>query len=186
MSMIQVTIAGKTVEVEPGTTVLEAAKAGGVDIPTLCFNPMVSAYGVCKVCVTEIVLGGQNRVVPACTFRVREPMEILPDSEATLAARRASVEKLLARWPNVPVIKDLADLYGAREPSETHPLRDERATTCILCGLCIRACREVVWEDVLSFSGKGDSRRVVMRTDSWWMTRTAPPTVSGFGRRGCA
>ncbi len=163
--MIPVTISGKTIEVEPGTTVLEAAKAGGVEIPTLCFNPMVSPYGVCKSCVTEIVLGGKNRIVPACTYRVREPMEILHDSDATMAARRAAVEKLLSRWPNVPALRRFADLYGAVEPAEKHPLRDEREVTCVLCGLCIRACREVVMENVLSFSGKGDSRRVVMRTD---------------------
>ncbi|MHC5037827.1 MAG: aldehyde ferredoxin oxidoreductase C-terminal domain-containing protein [Planctomycetota bacterium] len=160
--MIRVTVDGKAIEVEAGTTVLEAAKAADVVIPALCHNPMVSTYGACRVCMTEIRSRGRSRMVTACNYPIREEIEILNASEKTKRMRKGVLALMLARWPNVPAVKGLAARAGIREAPFRHPQRDDRADACILCGLCVRACSEVVWEDIIAFSGRGASRAVSM------------------------
>ncbi|HUU02690.1 MAG TPA: aldehyde ferredoxin oxidoreductase C-terminal domain-containing protein [Myxococcota bacterium] len=160
--MIQVTMDGKKTEVEPGTTILAAARRLGIGIPTLCHEEMLQPYGVCRVCVVEVVENGKSNVVTACKGKIRRPVEIRTDSEKAVAARRQSIGKLLSRWPGVKVLRDLADQYGA-EKLPDHPGRNDDPHACIQCGRCIRMCRDGVWHDCLDWEGQVEDRRVVMK-----------------------
>jgi len=160
--MIEITIDGKKTKVEEGTTIHRAAKAIGIEIPGFCDHELMKPFGICKLCVVEIKLDGKSKFALSCNQKIKEPINVLTSSEGVNKKRREALEKHLSRWPNVPLIKELAKKYGVKEPSTKHPLRDERENACIMCGLCVRMCSEGIWENILGFEGKGDERKVVM------------------------
>jgi len=160
--MIEVVIDGTKVEVEPGTPILAAAHQAGVAIPSLCNSELVEPYGACRVCSVEIEERGKRKVVTACNYPVRGPLEVFTTSERTMATRKVVFEMMLARWPNVPIVKTMAKAAGVSSPRMGHPQRNDDPNACILCGLCVRLCREGVWHNVLAFEGRGTSRKVVM------------------------
>ena len=160
--MIQVTIDGRTTEVAPGTVILAAASQVGVPIPALCDSSMVEPYGACRVCSVEVDDGRKKRIVTACNYPLSKPMEVSTRSDRALRVRRLVLEMMLARWPNVKVIRDFARDVGVTEPRFTHPQRNESEHACILCGLCVRLCHEGVWHKILAFEGRGESRKVSM------------------------
>ncbi len=163
--MIQVTIDDKTLEVEAGTSIVDAAKSAGVFIPTLCHTDFLEPEGACRVCSVEIVQNGRSKVVTACNYPIRGELTVKTASDRALATRRTVLEMMLARWPQVKVVRDLAKHLGITEPRFAHPQKNEDPHACILCGLCVRTCREGVWQNVLGFEGRGASRRVVMPYD---------------------
>ena len=155
--MVTLTIDGQEVQVEAGQTILHAASAAGVDIPTLCDHPVLSPFSGCRVCTVEIVQAGRQRLDTACSSPVSEGMEVRTRSDAVIEARRMVLGLLLSRTPNVPIIQDMARRYGVLEPPFDTENPDEK---CILCGLCVRACHELVKANVLNFSERGIDRRV--------------------------
>ncbi len=159
---IRVTIDGRVAEVAPGTTILAAARQLGIEIPALCDSPLVEPYGVCRVCSVEVNEGRRQRIVTSCNYPLTRAVEVATRSERALRVRRLVVEMMLARWPNVKVVRELARGLGLGEPRFAHPRRNESPTACILCGLCVRLCNEGVWHHVLTFEGRGESRRVAM------------------------
>jgi predicted molibdopterin-dependent oxidoreductase YjgC len=152
------TIDGKQVEIQPGETVLEAARAAGIDIPTLCYHPAVAPYGACRVCLVEVKARGRTRLVTSCCYPASDGLEVFTDSDRARKARKGVVELLLARAPESPTLRSLATSMGIDEPrfpSVTHGERD-----CILCGLCVAVCREVMGAAAISFAGRGVERVV--------------------------
>ncbi|MBW2701061.1 MAG: (2Fe-2S)-binding protein [Deltaproteobacteria bacterium] len=163
---VPVTIDGKTIEVIPGTTVLAAAKQAGIFIPSICDSEMLEPYGACRVCSVEVDLGGgKTKMVTSCNYPVRKPLTVNTQSERALRTRKLTLEMMLARWPNVKVVRDMAKHAGVETPRFTHPKRNESENACILCGKCVRICREGVWQNVLGFEGRGPERRVTMPFD---------------------
>ncbi|MBN2055783.1 (2Fe-2S)-binding protein, partial [bacterium] len=160
--MITIAIDGKETKVEPGTTLLAAAKALGITIPTLCHHDMVKPYGACRVCITEVRTNGRSRMVTACNYPVQHPLEAFTNSERVNKERRGILTMLLSRWPEVPIIKQMAKFYKAPPPAFNHPQRSNHPNACILCGLCVRACSEVAREDIITFVGRGSKREVDM------------------------
>lgn len=155
--MLRVTIDGKSTEVAPDTTILEAARAVGVDIPTLCHHPAVEPAGNCRVCTVEVFRGGRSRLVTACNYPIREDgLEVRTDTERVRRARRLVLELLLARAPEAEVLRRYAHRYGVEEPR----FRSERTDDCILCGLCVRVCGELIGAHAISFVGRGVEREV--------------------------
>ena len=164
--MISVTIDGKQIEVDSGTTILDAARKTGAAIPTLCHSELVRTSGACKVCSVEAEEeGGKRRVITSCKYPIKKPMQVWTRSEAAVAARRKVLTEMLSRWPNVGIVGELARAEGIDQPAGVHPLRNESEHACILCGLCIRLCKEALWHDILKFEGAFDQRRVVMKSD---------------------
>ncbi|MFQ6134044.1 MAG: 2Fe-2S iron-sulfur cluster-binding protein, partial [Armatimonadota bacterium] len=155
--MVTLTIDGQSVEVEEGATVLEAARQVGIEIPTLCHNDAVPSYGACRVCLVEVTGGGRLGLTASCSEPAEEGLVVETDNSRVLAARRVAVELLLARCPNVPKIRELADELGIDEP-RSEP--EDETEDCILCGLCVRACGEVVGKSVVNFVGRGADREV--------------------------
>jgi heterodisulfide reductase subunit A len=156
----KLTIDGKITEVPRGTTILQAAKFLDIKIPTLCYHPLIKPFAACRLCVVETKTKWGDELIPSCHATCREGMVVNTSNKHVLDARRLILEMMLARWPNVPILKKYAEEVGLEQPRFTSALRDEREDACILCGLCVRACDEVVGASAISMAERGIQRRV--------------------------
>ncbi|MEE9315886.1 MAG: 2Fe-2S iron-sulfur cluster-binding protein [bacterium] len=155
--MVKLTINNREVEVEEGATVLQAARKLGIEIPTLCYHEALAPYGACRVCLVEVATGKRSRLTTACTYPVWEGIAVRTDSERVIKARRFIIELLLARCPNVPQIRELAEKLGVKQTRFKTADKE-----CILCGLCGRVCKEIIGSSAISFINRGIER--VMET----------------------
>lgn len=148
---------GRKRKAAPGTTVLEAARAAGVYIPALCVHEALAPYGACRMCVVEVREPGSKRwrIVASCLYEVMEGLEVRTDTERIKRYRKMLVEMMLARCPGVREVRDLAGRFGVRR---TRFARGEE--DCILCGLCVRVCSEIVGADAIGFTSRGIGRKV--------------------------
>jgi NADH dehydrogenase/NADH:ubiquinone oxidoreductase subunit G len=153
--MIDLTIDNQKVEVEEGATILEAADKLNIAIPTLCHHENLSPFGSCRLCTVEIVVNGTSELTTACTCPVEQGMEVKTNSEKALEARRLAAELLLAKCPYSKKIQSLAKEIGIEKPRLE--LEEE---TCILCGLCVRVCQELVEVGAIKFIERGLNRDV--------------------------
>jgi NADH dehydrogenase/NADH:ubiquinone oxidoreductase subunit G len=168
--MIKLTIDNWQVETLEGTTVLEAARECGIAIPTLCYHEAVAPYAACRLCVVEITAPGRTRLAAACAQPCEPDMVIQTNSPRVQAARRVTAELMLASGAHLPLVRAVARAMGAEHAPLTLPPND-----CILCGLCVRACDELVGAHAISLVARGLSKRV------------APPfDVSSAACIGCA
>ena len=164
MDMVNVKINGIAVRVPKGSTILEAARYAGVEIPTLCFLKEINEIGACRICVVEASEGGRPaRLVTACVYPVSEGMEVTANSKKVQDCRRTTLELLLSthekkclscvRSTNCELQKMCRD-YGvedsgqydgfrphyALDTSAPHLVRDNNK--CILCRRCVAACKQ--------------------------------------------
>lgn len=153
--MISVTIDGVKFETLPGRTVLEVAREHGIHIPTLCYHEALEPFGACRLCMVEIETGAGRQLVASCSYPCSDGMVVHTRSAAVLRSRRTTVELLMATARNVPVIRALAAELGVGEPRFT--LAEDR---CILCGLCVRACKEIVGVGAISVIHRGIQKKV--------------------------
>ena len=153
--MVDLSINGRSVQIEPGRTVLEACQKLNVPIPTLCYNKALSPYGACRLCVVEINRQGRKSIQTSCTYPVEPGIEVTTDTPELLNMRRTVVELLMARAPDSQKVREIAATLGVKE---THFVKLDK--DCILCGLCVRMCRERMGRSVLGFSNRGDNRQV--------------------------
>nr|MBC7245014.1 4Fe-4S dicluster domain-containing protein [Chloroflexota bacterium] len=155
--MVELTIDGQKVQVEEGTTILEAARKVGIEIPTLCSHPDLKPYGACRVCVVEVNRKGRSVVSTSCDYPVEEGMEVKTNSPEAVRTRKMMIDLLLSRAPNVRPLQLLAKQYGIEKASfpTDHPEED-----CILCGLCVRACDEVAQKNVIGLVDRSQKRQV--------------------------
>jgi len=153
--MITLTINGMKVEAEEGETILKVAQRLGIKIPTLCYHPALEPYGACRLCTVEVVKNGRSRLVTSCNFPIRDEIEVYTDSEKVIKTRKLILELLLARCSNVEVIRKLAKEYGIERSRF-----GEGDETCILCGLCVRVCNEIIGANAISFTNRGTEREV--------------------------
>jgi heterodisulfide reductase subunit A len=163
--VIGLIIDGTKTEVKEGATLLEAARALDIKIPTLCYHPLIKPFAACRLCLVEVKRRWGSELVPSCHLPCEEGMVVTTGSEHVQQARRLVLEMMLARWPNVPVLRRLADELGLRQSRFTSAAKDEREDACILCGLCVRACSEVVGADAISFADRGIQRHVATPFD---------------------
>ena len=153
--MIKLTINGLEVQVEKGTTVLEAAKFLGFPIPTLCHMEGLSPYGACRLCVVEIGEAPRSKLVTSCTYPAEEGLIVRTASSRVLKARKMILELLLASCPQSKVIQDLASAHEVRLQRFKQEHED-----CILCGLCVRMCEEQMMAKAIGFRGRGEDRSI--------------------------
>ncbi len=162
MDMINVKINGIAVSVPKGSTVLDAARKAGIEIPTLCFMKEKNEIGACRICVVEVNEGRGFRIVTACVYPVSEGMEVLTNTEKIQKARKTTLELILSthdkkclscsRSTNCELQKLCLDYgvdesaFGGFKPvyeldnSTPHLVRDNNK--CILCRRCVAACNE--------------------------------------------
>ena len=176
--MIHVKINGIPVEVPAGSTILDAAKAANVEIPTLCYLKDINCIGACRVCVVEAT--GARGLVAACTHPVSEGMEVQTNTPKVRKSRKTTIELLLSnhkkkclsceRAENCELQK-LATAYGADEDKfepevMDKPIDDSSAylvrdnNKCINCGRCIAACKKVQGISVIGNIRRGFNAHV--------------------------
>ncbi len=182
MAGIELTINGRPVTVPAGTSVLDAARANGFFVPTLCHDPQ-EPFGACRLCVVEIK--GMRNLPASCVTTVSPGMEVQTESEAVVEARRTILELLLANHPldcltcernGACRLQDYAYRYNAkglrfnggkhrypRDLSNPYIARD--LNKCVLCGLCVRTCDRVSERRVLDFAYRGFNTRVATAMD---------------------
>ena len=153
--MIDLTVNGLAVSVEPGTTLLETARFLGFPVPTLCHMDGLSPYGACRLCVVEIGEGPRARLVSSCTYPAEPGLRVRTASARVVRARRLVVELLLASCPQSKVIQDLASAHGVRQQRFRQEHED-----CILCGRCVRMCDEQMMAKAIGFRGRGGQRSI--------------------------
>jgi heterodisulfide reductase subunit A len=153
--MVTIEIDGQSVQLEEGEPILRGAEKLGIRIPTLCSHPWLEPSGACRVCSVEIVRRNKSRIVTACNYPASEGLVVKTASQAALAVRRTVLEMQLARCSHVPAIQELAREYDIEKSRF-----GEGDETCILCGLCVRVCEEVVHANALCFAERGTDRFV--------------------------
>ena len=179
MEMVNITIDGQKLQVPKTATVLEAARAAGIKVPTLCYHPELRPEGNCRVCMVEVA--GARSLVASCVYPVNDGMVVKTSTEAVRAARKTVVELLLANHPQDCLscqrnlsceLQSIAADLGIRKvrfdgERKQHPLDDRNPSIvrdqskCILCGRCIRACSERQGVHVYSFANRGFDTVVV-------------------------
>lgn len=153
--MTTLTINGLPVSVEEGSTVLEAAQFIGFPIPTLCHMDGLTPYGACRLCVVEIGQGPTAKLVTSCTYPAEPGLKVRTASSRVVRARKMILELLLASCPQSKTIQDLASAHDVRQQR----FRQEYET-CILCGRCVRMCREQMMAGAIGFRYRGEKRSI--------------------------
>ncbi|WP_027307860.1 NADH-dependent [FeFe] hydrogenase, group A6 [Caloramator sp. ALD01] len=181
MEMVKLTIDGIEVEVPKGTTVIEAARKVGINIPSLCYLKGVSHTSSCRVCVVEV----GPRLIASCTLPCENGMEVKTNTQKVREARKTVVELLLSnhkrectscnRSENCELqtlskelnIRDIR-FEGERlsyeiDNSSPSLVRDQEK--CVLCGRCINTCKNVQTVGAIDFSRRGFNTRVSTALD---------------------
>lgn len=188
MSQLTLTIDGKNLSVEAGTTILDAARSAGIPIPTLCHLDGVHDVGACRVCLVEVE--GQRNPLPACTTEVTSGMKVLTATPALQESRRMVVEMLIAGGSHPCAVcvasgncelQSMAVATGMdhnsfvqsaipREVDLSHAQFAVDRNRCILCQRCVRVCQEVEGASVWNLALRGDRSYVVAGMDQAWGT----------------
>jgi NADH-quinone oxidoreductase subunit G len=182
--VVTATIDGKTVEVAPGTTVIQAALQMGKEIPHFCWHPDLPVDGNCRMCLVEIEKMGKLQI--ACNTQMTEGMVVHTESEKAAQAHRTTLEFLLVNHPiDCPVCDQAGECYLQDQYME-HGLHDSKiepeekvkkrkvvdlgpimldAERCVLCSRCIRFERFVTGTDSFEFRNRGDHTQIATFED---------------------
>ncbi len=155
--MPKLTIDGQVIESPAGSTVLQAIRSIGAHLPTLCYWEGLPPYGACRLCLVETI-APQRQVIAACAYPAEEGMVIDTQGLRALAIRKMMLEFMLARCPASDVIRSLAAEAGVTSTRFTSVAGSDEL--CILCGLCVRVCRDLVGAAAIGFIGRGADREV--------------------------
>jgi NADH dehydrogenase/NADH:ubiquinone oxidoreductase subunit G len=183
--MSEVKVDGIDVLVGPEATVLDAARAAGRWVPTLCFDERQRPFGACRVCLVGVA--DSPKPLPACTTPCREGMKI--DTEDATARRVAGavVELVLSELPELPAphtelaeVAQRLGVEGTRWPGATHVATEDlrhpylalRHDLCISCGRCVRACDEVQGAFALTATGRGFEANITAGLDAGFADST--------------
>jgi formate dehydrogenase major subunit len=186
---IRLTIDGREVEVPAGTTIWDAARGAGVEIPVLCHDPRLPPVGVCRVCLVDV---GEKKLAASCVREASDGMAVTTRNEKIDACRKGLTELLLSDYPTdtesgsktrSDELVALAAEYGVEWPPAgsngdrtaavagipagsgrpidgSSPVIRVDHQSCILCDRCIRACDDVQVNAVIGRTGKGYATRI--------------------------
>jgi predicted molibdopterin-dependent oxidoreductase YjgC len=181
---IQLTIDGRSVEITTGATILDAAEAAGVYIPTLCADEDLRPFGACRLCLVEVE-GDRRPVLPACSTPAANDMVVRTSSPLIDKLRRNIVELMLSDHPddcltcpqnNRCELQKVAAYVGVREIRFTgekrhytidnsNPFFERDLERCILCGKCVRVCDEVQGRSAIHFAYRGLETKIATVLD---------------------
>lgn len=158
---VTINIDGREISTSAGCTILDAAKDANIYIPHLCQNDELKPYGSCRLCIVEINQGKKTRMVTSCIYEAADGLQVNTKSERVINVRKLVIELMLARNPYHHSLKKIADELGV-----SHSRFQIDKQGCILCGQCIRTCREVVGVSAISYKNRGHTREVATPFDS--------------------
>ena len=174
MADVNIKINGNDYTVPAGSTVLEAARAAGINIPTLCYLKDINAIGACRICVVEVK--GARSLVASCVFPVSEGMEIFTNSPKVIESRKTTLELILSNHKKECLscvrsgsceLQKLCKDYGIEDEnafkgvankysidaSAAHMRRDNEK--CILCRRCVAVCEKNQGVAVIGANDRG-------------------------------
>jgi bidirectional [NiFe] hydrogenase diaphorase subunit len=154
--MIHLTIDDQPIQIAEGRTILEACRENDIKIPTLCYHPALEPYGGCRLCMVELIQSSRSRLVASCTYPCEEGLIVQTHSQKALSSRRMTMELILASSYNNPQMLALAEELGVSEIRFKLPEESD----CVLCGLCVRACKEIVGVSAISVIQRGIAKKV--------------------------
>ena len=175
---VKLVIDGRKIEAAPGETILEAALAHGITIPSLCHERRLAPFGACRLCLVQVE--GARNLPPACATAVSDGMVVRTRTKELERLRRLMLELLLSEHPNDCMtcesdgscrLQDLAYEYGLREPrfkgelkprtvADDNPAIARDPAKCILCGRCVRICEEIQGAHAIDFAGRGNATTI--------------------------
>ncbi len=178
MSMVNLKINDKPVQAPAGSTILEASRLIGVDIPVLCHHPKLQNLGSCRICLVEIAK--QPNLHPACTYPVFEGMEVQTESERVVEMRKFVLDMLFSERNHHCMycemsgdceLQNLAyrykmDRWSFPSPHPHLPLDATRKyflldhNRCVLCRRCIRACSDLAANQTLGVKNRGSETMI--------------------------
>jgi predicted molibdopterin-dependent oxidoreductase YjgC len=181
--MVTLVIDDRSVTVPKGTTILQAAQGIGIDIPTFCYDKDLTVFGGCRICVVEVE--GSRALTAACATAASDGMVVLTESPNVVEARRNILELILANHPLDCLTCEKAGTCKLQEycyryevkgttfenaagniPIDSeNPCYERDMNKCILCGKCIRVCKEVQVSYVLNFAGRGAETKAIPAFD---------------------
>jgi heterodisulfide reductase subunit A len=153
---LTVTIDGRTSAVAPGTTILAAARQMGITIPTLCNYRGLEPLGSCRVCIVEIDSPRGPRQVASCSYPAENGMTVRTDTPAIQDTRRTILELLLAQAPESAQLAEFAAGLGVTST----PFSKAKSGSCILCGLCVKTCNDLMGRGAIGIFGRGAQREI--------------------------
>ena len=176
--MVNIKINNLPLQVEEGTTILDAAKQAGIKIPTLCYLRDINAIGACRVCVVEVK--GARSLVASCVYPVFEGMEIFTNTQRVLQSRKKTLELILSDHKqnclscdrnqncelqalaleyNCDSFKYAGETSHAEyDDSTSYLIRDN--SKCIKCRRCVAACEKYQSVSVIGPNGRGFNTRI--------------------------
>ena len=179
-------IDGKEVSAEEGATVLQVARDNGVKLPTLCHLEGVYAIGACRLCLVEVA--GTAKLLPACTTKISEGMNLTTDSDRLRKYRRMTLELLFAERNHVCAVcvanghcelQALAYSLGMEhvrydycfpkwKVDATHRLFGMDHNRCILCTRCVRVCWHIEGAGTKNVAGRGATSKIISDLNQPW------------------
>ncbi len=172
-------INGKPVTVENGTTVLEAARQAGFEVPRFCYHPGLSRPANCRMCLVDA--SNSPKPIPSCYISVAENADYTTDSEHVRELRRAILEFILLNHPIDCPICDQAGECELQDNYFSHSLQESRLSTpknhgpkatalsssvtfdaerCIVCTRCVRFCAEITETNELGVKNRGERSEI--------------------------
>ena len=181
--MPTLTIDTRSVTVPDGTSILQAARSIGINVPTLCWYPQLPVVGSCRICLVSVE--GNPKLVASCAAVAEEGQVVTTESHASVENRRAVLGMLLERYPVERIANDdpgnefeqMVRRYAVptakRSPlplrlgdaREGDPMIQHDMSTCILCTRCVRACEDIQVVGVLDVAQRGEHAEIIVGAD---------------------
>jgi len=154
--MLSIKINGIKTEAKEGATILDVARQEMIYIPTLCHHDSMKPYGGCRLCAVEIGENSNSRIVSSCQYIVEDGLVVRTDTDRVKKVRELVLRLLLIDASENSKLLELAERLKVKK-IERFKSKNE---PCILCGLCIRACREIVGVSAIDYVKRGYERVV--------------------------
>ena len=181
--MPTLTIDGRSITVPPGSTILDAARALAIDVPTLCWYPKLPVVGNCRICLVQI--DGAPKLVASCATAAADGMRVSTESDEAVKSRQGVLSMLLERYPtedipttgarnefeslvhryDVPTTRRSGLPLRSGDEREGDPIIQHDMSTCILCTRCVRACEDIQVVGVLDVAHRGDHAQIIVGAD---------------------
>lgn len=171
---MKIVIDNKPCVCEPGEYLMDIAARNGIYIPSLCHHDGLPGQACCRVCIVEIEIGGKRNLVTACVYPVEQELTVFTNNEYVERQRRMVLELLRSKAPQSAEVTRLCEQYSVPQSDR---LEKEKDGKCILCGLCVNACRSL-GTGAIGTAGRGVDKVVTTPYDE--------PSLACVGCASCA